>query len=312
LSQASFVGAELAPGAIHQGTATSFVTQAQVDAGLVGAETFFALYYPQVGSTVIRSTSGWIALTRAPELAFEKTVSQSVFYTGTELTYTFEVSNTGNVTLEDVVIDVIEFTGAGRSAALGQSALQVGTIAPGQTFSAEEQYTANEADVTQGFIAKAAEARAHAACGAVLTVVSDSLIQATPGPAFNQQAPGDQGAASSPEYQESPTAPSDSLGSQAAPPGNQTVFRPGGTVFSPNQTAPGSGTPTVWDAPAAKAEVAEAFNAAPAGSDQALALSGANHASVIALGAGLMLMGFALLARRGRRDACHEETSNES
>lgn len=96
----------LAPGASMVCTATRVVAQADLDAGQL-PNTAISTGTTAVAGAVSDSAVVDSALLQVPRLEFEKTVATSAVEVsvGTPLTYSFRVTNSGNLTLSDVQID---------------------------------------------------------------------------------------------------------------------------------------------------------------------------------------------------------------
>ncbi|AZH84559.1 isopeptide-forming domain-containing fimbrial protein [Plantibacter sp. PA-3-X8] len=86
-----------------------------------------------------------------PALTVAKTVApagQASYEVGEELTYSFLVTNTGNVTLTDVVVNEGDFNGSGALSAVAPAS--VATLAPGASTTFTATYTLTQADVDRG------------------------------------------------------------------------------------------------------------------------------------------------------------------
>ncbi|MFI9628775.1 hypothetical protein [Streptomyces sp. NPDC052042] len=85
---------------------------------------------------------------------------------GEEITYSFAVTNTGNVTLKDVKVKEGEFTGTGK---LGEVVCpaEAASLAPSATVTCTATYTVTQADVDAGSITNAATATGTPTTGEV-------------------------------------------------------------------------------------------------------------------------------------------------
>ncbi|MDF2159443.1 gliding motility-associated C-terminal domain-containing protein, partial [Algoriphagus sp. CAU 1675] len=141
----------LAPGATGTATATYTVTQADMDAGeIVNVATATGTAPDE--TTVNDEDTVTIDVTEAASIDLVKTADKSsVSAAGEVVTYTFTVTNTGNVTLTNVVID---------DALTGSVDLAVtpSTLAPGATGTATATYTVTQADMDAGEIVNVATA----------------------------------------------------------------------------------------------------------------------------------------------------------
>ncbi|MDT8913237.1 LPXTG cell wall anchor domain-containing protein [Amycolatopsis sp. PS_44_ISF1] len=144
--------ATLAPGEQAVCTATYTLTQSDVDAGRV-TNTAVATGNPPAGheppdsnpSTVVVPTPAEAALTLA------KTASpDTVTAAGQEVTYSFVVTNTGNVTLSPVTVRETRFTGSG--AAPAPVCPGGASLAPGQHLTCTAAYRVTQSDVDAGSI----------------------------------------------------------------------------------------------------------------------------------------------------------------
>ncbi|WP_283248402.1 DUF7507 domain-containing protein [Leucobacter allii] len=82
----------------------------------------------------------------APELTLVKTAdANTVTHAGQKVTYSFEVTNTGNIPLDDIAIDEGAFSGTGE---LPTPKCPTGTVDPGESITCTSVYTALPGDVT--------------------------------------------------------------------------------------------------------------------------------------------------------------------
>ncbi|HTW13948.1 MAG TPA: sortase [Nocardioides sp.] len=108
-----------------------------------------------------------------PELSLVKSVSPSGaadFTVGNTLTYSFVVTNTGNVAIDGVGVEELAFSGAG---ALPTPACGRTTLPPGEETTCTSAYTLLPADVSAGRITNVAEATGTAPGGGAVTSESD-------------------------------------------------------------------------------------------------------------------------------------------
>jgi uncharacterized repeat protein (TIGR01451 family) len=148
--------ASLAPGARVTCTATYMVTQADVDAGSV-SNTATATGTPPSGPPPVSPPSTTtITATPAPALTVAKTANPTtVTATGQTVTYSFLVTNTGNVTLHAVGITETAFSGTGTPPA---ATCPSATLAPGAFETCTATYTVTQADVNAGEVTNTATA----------------------------------------------------------------------------------------------------------------------------------------------------------
>ncbi|HEX6354083.1 DUF7507 domain-containing protein [Actinophytocola sp.] len=137
--------ASLAPGAQVICTATYTIVQADVDAGGIDNDAT-ATGTPPSGPAV-ESPSDEVRLpaTRRPQLTVTKTADkQTVTTTGEVITYSFLVTNSGNVTMTDIDVRDTEFSGTG---ALSPVTCPVSSLVPGETTTCTATYSVMEADL---------------------------------------------------------------------------------------------------------------------------------------------------------------------
>ncbi|WP_067248375.1 DUF7507 domain-containing protein [Microbacterium resistens] len=184
----------LAPGAQLICTATYTVQQADVDAGSV-TNTATATGTPPGGEPIESEPSTTTTgADPAPSLSIVKTADTAVLVAGETVTYTFTVTNTGNVTLADVTVLEGEFSGAGDLSALKCPADR--TLVPGQQLVCTATYTVQQADVDAGSVTNTATATGTPPGGGeVGTDPSTVVIETTPAPALTVVKTADKSAA---------------------------------------------------------------------------------------------------------------------
>ncbi|MET8701711.1 hypothetical protein ABZW10_22995 [Kitasatospora sp. NPDC004723] len=144
--------ASLAPGATVTCTATYTVTQADVDAGSI-KNTATGTGTPPTGPPPVSPPSEvTVPAPSDPKLTVVKSASTGKLVAGEAITYTFEVKNTGNVTLKDVKVTEGTFTGSGTLSPVTCPATEAASLAPGATMICTATYTVTQADVDAGSI----------------------------------------------------------------------------------------------------------------------------------------------------------------
>lgn len=174
--------AELLPGASVTCTTTYLVTQADIDAGAALINSAAASGSPPSGALMSSTEDiATIAVDAAAALALVKTVDQSqVTGPGATVTYTFQVTNTGDVTLTDVGITELTFTGTGTTPAV---TCPTTALAPDQTLNCTATYTTTGPDVAAGRVDNTASAFATAPDGATVdSAASAAFFSISPPP----------------------------------------------------------------------------------------------------------------------------------
>lgn len=167
-------GGGLAPTATITCTASYVATQADLDAGVVTN-----LASASDGTTTSPLTSETIPADQDPGLAITKTSPDTSFATvGDVLTYTFEVENTGNITLTGD----IEVT----DDRIGTFVCFTGNLVPDATASCQRTDIVSLADLDAGFVTN----QAFATSGLLTSAPVDLTIDADQGPelAFDKRA----------------------------------------------------------------------------------------------------------------------------
>ncbi len=171
LSPVSCPDATLGPAADETCTATYSTTQADVDAGGI-TNTGTATGTPPVGSNVSDSSSLTVPAVQTPSVGIVKTASISSFSTpGVSITYSYKVTNTGNVTLTSVdVTDPLR----------GLSAVSCPdpTLAPAATETCTATYTTTQANVDAGGIHNTGTATGTPPSGPDVTAKASLFIRA--------------------------------------------------------------------------------------------------------------------------------------
>ncbi|WP_159618185.1 DUF7507 domain-containing protein [Ruania rhizosphaerae] len=152
-------GESLAPGDSFECTALYTLTQEDIEAGSV-ENSATATGFPPGGEIPIESPPSTVTIPppAEPALSVVKTSdTASVQEAGHVITYEFLVTNTGNVTIEDVTIDEGEFTGAGELEPVTCPAAAA-ALAPDEEVVCTTTYEVVEADLTGGELSNTATA----------------------------------------------------------------------------------------------------------------------------------------------------------
>ena len=168
----------IAPNAQVTCTASYTTTQANVDAGFV-RNTATATGTPPSGlPNPTSQASAVIIAVRTPAIGVVKQASIASFSApGTPVTYTYVVTNTGNVTLTAVNL-------ADPLPGLSSVTCPTTTLSPGQSESCTATYTTTQADVDNGGVTNTATASGTPPTGTPVTGTSTVTIPATRTPAI--------------------------------------------------------------------------------------------------------------------------------
>jgi uncharacterized repeat protein (TIGR01451 family) len=174
--EASCPATSFAPGQTITCTATYSITQADADAGSV-TNSATATATPPTGAPVTSGGStATVTIPPAPSVSLVKTATpDSGVHVGDSVAYTFDVKNTGNVTLSGASIDETAFSGTGTAPTVTCPAT---SIAPGDTARCTASYTVTQADVDAGTVTNTATASAHDGDSTVTSAPSTATVTA--------------------------------------------------------------------------------------------------------------------------------------
>ena len=154
------------PGETALCTATYTVTQADVDAGQVTNLARGRATPPNGIPLLTNEDDALVTVVQAPALALVKSATPTqVSVVGETVTYRFEVTNTGNVTVDALVVDETAFSGSGGTPAASCPST---TLAPGATTTCTASYAVTQADLLSGRITNTAVASGTVASGAAV------------------------------------------------------------------------------------------------------------------------------------------------
>jgi uncharacterized repeat protein (TIGR01451 family) len=156
----------LIPGASVTCTADYVVTQADVDAGTI-TNTATATGTPPIGPAVVSDPStAVVTATPSPALALVKSATPSMItMAGQTVTYTFVLTNTGNVTLSNVTANETVFTGTGTLPVVS-CPTSAAALAPNASVTCTASYAATQADIDADRISNTAVATGTPLVGA--------------------------------------------------------------------------------------------------------------------------------------------------
>ena len=170
----------LAPGASTTCTATYTLTQTDIDAGHV-ANTASVAATPPTGSTVHGTDSTDTPITAIPSISIHKYAGTASGNTaGSVIPYTFQVTNTGNVTLTSVAVADPKIVSVSCPATV---------LAPKASTTCTAIYTLSQADVDAGHVPNTASVTAHPPTGSPVSASDsiDTLVAPAPRVALDKQ-----------------------------------------------------------------------------------------------------------------------------
>jgi len=180
LSAVSCPDTTLAAGDTMDCTATYGATQADLDAGSVSNTATVSGKTPGNATvtsdastaTVAVATDAALSLTKTEDLAKITTVGQKV-------TYTFEIKNTGNVAVTNVIVEESHFTGTGTLSAIDCPAGVV-AMAPGDDLTCTATYSVTAADLRSGDLSNTADASGSDGVATIASADSTAVVVSDP------------------------------------------------------------------------------------------------------------------------------------
>jgi len=165
----------LNPGEVTSGTAQHIVTQADIDSGL-RHNVATATGNPPIGDPVTDTDDETVTFPQNPAIQVVKTSDATGSnQVGDVITFTYEVTNTGDVTLTNVsVTDDLE----------GPISLAKTTLIPGEATSGTAQYTVTQADIDAGSRQNVATATGNPPIGDPVTDTDDETVTFPQNPAI--------------------------------------------------------------------------------------------------------------------------------
>ena len=177
---------ELDPGQSATATATYAVTQADIDAGSVTNSATASGTPPSGPAVDTPPATTTTPLGAVAALSLVKSAAPNdpaSFTVGRVITYSFVVTNTGNVPVSAIGITDTAFSG---SATLPAATCPPGTLQPGNQAVCASSYILTQADIDAGQLTNTAQATGQGAGGGPVTSNdSSTLIPAAPAPAVS-------------------------------------------------------------------------------------------------------------------------------
>ena len=169
LSAVTGYAVALAPGRSTIGTATYVVTQADIDAGLI-VNTATATGTPPTGNPVSGDDSETVTFMQSPAISLDKSTDAGPFIVGDTITYSFQITNTGNVTLTNINI-------SDPLPRLSTITGYVTGLAPGGSTIGTATYVVTQANIDAGSLVNTATATGTPPIGG--TVSGDGSVTVT-------------------------------------------------------------------------------------------------------------------------------------
>jgi uncharacterized repeat protein (TIGR01451 family) len=164
----------LAPGEPTTGTATHVVTQQDLDAGeIVNVATVTGT--PPTGPDVTDNDTETVSFVSEPSIEIVKTASAGTFLVGETITYTYVVTNTGNVSLTGITIS---------DDILGPITLATTTLAPTISTTGQATHVVTQQDIDAGQIFNVATVTGTPPSGPSVSNQDDETVSFTPTPSI--------------------------------------------------------------------------------------------------------------------------------
>jgi len=166
----------LAPGQSTTCTATYSVTQADLNSGVIRNSATVVASGVLSNARVSSSADVTVSVSPAPAISISKRSSAATVAIGTTITYTFVVTNTGNVPLTAVTVrDPLPNLGAISCGAFD------GSLDPGESVTCTAPYRVSSGAATNGRITNVATATGTAPSGAVVSATGTAVVSGTGG-----------------------------------------------------------------------------------------------------------------------------------
>jgi uncharacterized repeat protein (TIGR01451 family) len=150
--------ASLVPSASVTCTASYTVTQADIDAGSVSNSADATGTDPASNTVTSATSTATFSTVSNPGLTLVKSASPSgALNAGDVITYSFVVTNTGNMTLTNITVDEGAFSGTGTMSAVTCPS-GAASLAPGDQVTCTATYAVTQADVDAGTLSNSATA----------------------------------------------------------------------------------------------------------------------------------------------------------
>ncbi|MGN6501660.1 MAG: DUF7507 domain-containing protein, partial [Pseudolysinimonas sp.] len=163
----------LAPTVSTTCTASYALTQDDIDAGTVANTAVAAAEFDGDG-VLSPSSTATVTVDQNPSLTLLKTANlASVGSAGQNLTFSFQVTNDGNVTIDGITVTETAFSGTGT---LGTIICPATVLGPGDDFTCTATYTVTQDDIDSGAIDNSASVTGDDPAGDAIPVPATSSI----------------------------------------------------------------------------------------------------------------------------------------
>jgi uncharacterized repeat protein (TIGR01451 family) len=173
--------ASMAPGDSVTCRATYVVTQTDVDRGRIDNTAVAIGSSPHGTDDVMSQPDGaLVTIPSSPQLTLMKSVDPEIATdAGDTVTYTFAITNSGNVTVSNVGVTELAFSGTGRPLPMITCEPAAASVLPGDTVNCRASYAVTQADVDAGTVDNTAVATGSSPTGTGDVMSEDSSAKVT-------------------------------------------------------------------------------------------------------------------------------------
>ncbi len=170
--------APLAPGVTGHCSASYVTTQADIDAGSIDNSAVASASAPDGTPVTSNVSTATVPVDQTPQLTLVKSVSPTTAnVAGDRVDYSFQVTNSGNVTVTDLAIDDTLTAPAGPALTV---TCPVTTLAPGDVTTCTAPYVLTQDDVDAGTVQNSATATGTGPDGSAVTSAESTAVVTVP------------------------------------------------------------------------------------------------------------------------------------